>query len=234
MSDAKPTTLVTGSAGGIGSVITRVLAQQGYHVIGLDLRDDPVAHVAKTYQCDLGDIPALGKTLEVIEAEQGPIRYLVNNAAYIGNRPFWDVTPEQMQKTLAINVTAPFFLCKQVTERLRATGLEGVIVNVASIAGQIGSSQVDYGASKAALINMTKTMGRAFAEHGVRINAVAPAVVDAGMGTNLLPGVREKFIEGTPLKRPAQPEELANLIAFLLSDAASYMTGTTVDLNGGF
>ena len=124
-------------------------------------------------------------------------------------------------------------LCQQVARWMIDGGQGGTIVNMASVAGRNGSSQADYGASKAGVINLTATLGRVLAPHGIRVNAVAPALIASGMGTRLGPGVRERFLDMTPLKRAAEPREVAAVVAFLASDAASYVNGTTIDVHGG-
>lgn len=224
--------LVTGTSGELGAAIATRLASDGYQIVGLDVRAPDVAGSWQHYSCDLSDIVALGATLERIRREVGPLRLLVNNAAYYNPVSLWDLSPEQIQRTMAVNVTAVMYLCQQVAKQMKDTG-GGNIVNIASIAGRSGSSQIDYGASKAAVINMTATFGRLLAEHNIRINAIAPALIDAGMGKVLPPVVKEKYLQNTPLKRAAHPREIANVVAFLASDEASYITGSTVDVNGG-
>lgn len=229
----KRVALVTGTGGELGAAIAKRLAEDGYEVAGLDLRAPASGGSVRHYSCDLTDTEALGVTLERIKSEVGPIRLLVNNAAYYKPTPFWELTVEQIRTTLAVNVTALIYTCQQVALQMRAAG-GGAIVNMASIGGQSGgSSQIDYGASKAGVINVTTTLGRLLAEYNIRVNAVAPAMIDAGMGKQLPPAVKERYLASTPLKRAAQPVEIANVVAFLASDAASYMTGATVNVNGG-
>lgn len=224
--------LVTGTSGELGAAIATRLANDGYRVVGLDLRAPAVAGSWQHYSCDLTDIAALSATLEQIRREVGPLRVLVNNAAYYNPVSFFELSPEQIQRTMAVNVTAVMYLCQQVAKQMKDTG-GGNIVNIASIAGRGGSSQIDYGASKAAVINMTATMGRLLAEHGIRVNAIAPALIDAGMGKVLPPAVKEKYLQNTPLKRAAHPSEIANVVAFLVGEESSYITGATLDVNGG-
>lgn len=225
--------LVTGTAGELGSAIAAALAADGLTVVGLDLQPAAADVASRHYQCDVSDTKALEETLRRIHREVGPIQTLVNNAAYYRYTPFFELTPEQIQMTLAVNVTAVLFSCQQVARQMIEAGRGGTIVNVASIAGRIGSSQVDYGASKAAVINLTQTLGRVLAEHGIRINAVAPALIGCGMGTRLGPGVKDKLLAATPLKRAAEPQEIADVVRYLASDAASYINGTTIDIHGG-
>ena len=225
--------LVTGTGSELGAAIAAALAKDGLYVVGLDIQDAPASQVHQHYQCDLADVHALAQTLETIRQQHGVIQVLVNNAAYYRHAPFLSLPIEQIQQVLAVNVTAVLCACQIVAHQMIEAQCDGVIVNVASIAGRIGSSQVDYGASKAAVINLTQTLGRVLPEHGIRINAVAPALVGSGMGNRLGPGVKERFLQATPLKRAASPEEVAAVVRFLASDEASYVNGTTVDIHGG-
>lgn len=229
---ARRLALVTGAAGGLGDAIVRVLEAEGYRVIGVDLRQFESPEAVTTFSCDLTDFVAVRTMLDHIHEAFGPIAVLVNNAACYRFTPFLDLGMDQVMQTLAVNVAAPLYLSQQVALIMRDNG-GGSIVNVSSIAGRRGSSQVDYGASKAALINLTTTLARTLAPLNIRINAVAPALIDAGMGAVIEPEVREAFLAQTPLKRGATPEEVANVIAFLASDKASYVTGETIDIHGG-
>ncbi len=127
--------LVTGTSGELGAAIATRLANDGYRVVGLDLRAPAAAGSWQHYSCDLSDIAALGATLEQIRREVGPLRLLVNNAAYYNPVSFWDLSPEQIQRTMAVNVTAVMYLCQQVAKQMKDTG-GGNIVNIASIAGR--------------------------------------------------------------------------------------------------
>jgi NAD(P)-dependent dehydrogenase (short-subunit alcohol dehydrogenase family) len=224
--------LVTGCAGGVGAAIAARLAADGYRVAGVDLAPSGEGGVEHYYQCDLSKLDQLEPLVARISAEIGPIALLVNNAAFWKATSFFDLDAEQIQKTLTINVSATLLLCQAVARRMAEAG-GGAIVNVASIAGVRGSSQVDYGASKAGVINLTTTLARVLAEHGIRINAIAPALVETGMGTRLPPEVKAAFLAQTPMKRGARPEEVANVVAFLASDEASYLTGETIQIHGG-
>lgn len=225
--------LVTGSAGELGATIGRTLKSQGYRVAGLDLVASPGDAVDRDFLGDLADLEALPGLLDSIHGAIGAPGLLVNNAAYYQHTPFFELTAAQIQKTLTVNVSALMLLCQQVARWMIDGGQGGTIVNMASVAGRNGSSQADYGASKAGVINLTATLGRVLAPHGIRVNAVAPALIASGMGTRLGPGVRERFLDMTPLKRAAEPREVAAVVAFLASDAASYVNGTTIDVHGG-
>lgn len=224
--------LVTGTSGDLGAAIAARLAAEGMEVVGLDLRPPAAGGTQHHYNCDLTDSGALRTTFEQVRSEVGPIRVLVNNAGYYSAQPFWELQAAAIERTFAINVTAVIQACQLVARQMMSMG-GGAIVNVASSAGRLGSSQIDYGASKAAVINLTLSLGRVLAEHNIRINAVAPGLIDGGMGNYIPPQIKERHLAITPLRRAAQPHEIASVVAFLASDAASYMTGTTVDVSGG-
>lgn len=224
--------LVTGAAGGLGQAIVQNLAAEGYRVVGVDLQPVDAPELVASHVCDLTDFQAVRAMLDAVIADVGVPSVLVNNAAYYRSAGFFDLSMEQVTRTLAVNVTAPLYLCQQIGMAMRDNG-GGTIVNVASIAGRRGSSQVDYGASKAAVINLTTTLARVLAPFNIRINAVAPALVDAGMGPNIDPRARQAFLEQTPLKRAATAHEVADVITFLAGDRSTYVTGETIDIHGG-
>ncbi len=223
--------VVTGGFGGIGGATRKELAGQGYRVLSLDMQvapEDPLQ-----VRCDIGDRAALLAALERIEAEHGVIEVLVNNAAVFHGVDVMEMTPEIWDRSFAVNVNAAFFAARHVAARLVAHRRGGAIVNVASAAGRAGSPYVDYGASKAAVIGLTQSLGKALARHGIRVNAVAPGQVMTDMHRSLTPERQAYNLQLIPMRRSGQPEEIARVIAFLASDAASFMTGAIVDVNGG-
>jgi len=223
--------VVTGGYGGIGGATRAELSSQGWTAISLDMQateGDPLQ-----YRCDIADLDALAATLDCVASEHGLVEVLVNNAAVFHGKPVLDITPSQWDRSFAVNVRAMFFASQHVARRLVAAGRPGAIVNVASAAGRAGSPYVDYGASKAAVIGMTRSLGKALAAHGIRVNAVAPGQVITDMHRSLDPE-RQKFnLELIPMKRSGQPDELARVIAFLAGEGASFMTSAIVDVNGG-
>ena len=219
------TVLVTGAAGGIGAGIVQGFVALGDRVIGMDLNPFEAEGAAETVSCDVTDYTAVRKCLDGIEARHGTVDVLVNNAALYIPADFFELDPQQVSRTLEVNVTAPLYLCQQVGLAMKEKG-RGAIVNMSSIAGRRGSSQIEYGASKAAVINLLGPLG-------IRVNAVAPALVEAGMGERVRGPVREAFLNGTPLGRGARVEEIVNVVTFLASDAASYVTGETIEVHGG-
>jgi NAD(P)-dependent dehydrogenase (short-subunit alcohol dehydrogenase family) len=234
MSLAGKTAIVTGSSGGLGRAIVAELEKAGATPVGVDLGPAPAGASYKHYPCDITDAAAYDATIGRIWREAGPVHLLVNNAGYFNAVPFLDLTPQQVMKSMAVNVGAVITGIQAVARRMIAAGVKGSIVNIASISGEIGSGAVDYAASKAAVINLTKSVARDLAQHGIRVNAVAPGVIGAGMFDRLAPGKLDTMMAMTPLKRVADPAEIARVALFLATDAASYMTGTTVDVQGGY
>ena len=166
--------VVTGSNGLIGQATCRKLSQSGFLAVGIDIGTEGKGNWPH-YQCDLTDLDRMAATLAAIEKEHGLVRVLYNNAGVFHPENDWlDVPPEQFDDTMAANVRVPYFASQWVAKRLVAAGLGGSIVTTASIAGLNGSTVVEYGASKAAVISMTKSLGRRLGKHGIRVNAVAP------------------------------------------------------------
>lgn len=224
--------VITGSNGRIGAATCLRLAQDGYRAVGIDIGAESVGNWPY-YACDMTDLARMAETLARIEAEQGLIQVLFNNAGiYRASDSFLDVPPAQFDDVLSVNLKVPYFAAQWVAKRLIAEGQGGSIITTASLAGQAGSTSVEYGASKAAVINMTKSIGRQLGKHGIRVNAIAPGLIDTAMGDQVPAGARRKALGGA-LGRIGQPEEIASVVAFLASDDASFVTCTTIDVNGG-
>lgn len=224
--------VITGSNGRIGAATCRRLAQDGYRAVGIDIGAESVGNWPY-YACDMTDLARMAETLARIEAEQGLIQVLFNNAGiYRASDSFLDVPPEQFDDVLSVNLKVPYFAAQWVAKRLIAERQGGSIITTASLAGQMGSTAVEYGASKAAVINMTKSIGRQLGKHGIRVNAIAPGLIDTAMGDQVPAGARRKALGGA-LGRIGEPEEIASVVAFLASDDASFVTCTTIDVNGG-
>jgi NAD(P)-dependent dehydrogenase (short-subunit alcohol dehydrogenase family) len=224
--------VITGSNGMIGQATCRRLGQSGFLAVGIDVAAEGAGN-GPYYQCDLTNLDQMATTLAATAQQHGLIRVLFNNAGvYHPEHDYLDVPPEQYDATLAANLRAPFFASQWVARRLIAAGQPGAIVNTASMAGRNGSTVVEYGASKAAVINLTQSLGKRLGKHGIRVNAIAPGLVNTAMGARV-PEVSKQRATHSALGRAGEPEEIAAVVDFLVSDAASFITCATIDVNGG-
>lgn len=224
--------VVTGSNGLTGQAICKNLTEQGYTVIGMDIAESGKGGYAYR-KCDVTDYEQIKTTIAAIDAEHGTIRVLVNNAGVWHGKTFFEIAPSDYDFTYGVNARAPFFLSQEVAKRLIAAGGGGVIVNLASIVATAGSGVTDYGGSKAAVVNLTKSLAKPLGPHGIRVAAVSPGTINTAMGEKVPKEIRDKLIASSGLQRAAEPEEIASAVGFLVSDDARYVTGATLDVNGG-
>jgi NAD(P)-dependent dehydrogenase (short-subunit alcohol dehydrogenase family) len=225
--------VITGSNGLIGQATCRRLAQSGHIAVGIDVGAEGAGNWPH-YQCDLRDLAQMETVLTSIERDHGLIRVLFNNAGvFYPGKDWLDVPPEQFDDTLSVNLRVPFFASQWVAKRLIAAAQAGAIVNTASLAGQRGSTAMEYGASKAGVINLTKSLGKRLGRHGIRVNAIAPGWINTDMGARVSLATKEAAL-ACPLGRIGEPEEIASVVDFLVSDGASFITCATIDVNGGF
>jgi 3-oxoacyl-[acyl-carrier protein] reductase len=164
----------------------------------------------------------------------GVIDILVNSAGIVGpNQPLWEVSTADWDRTFAVNVRGTFQLCRAVIPGMRERGW-GRIVNFASMAGKDGNANLSaYSASKAAVIAMTKSLGKELATSGILVNVIAPAVIDTPMNAATAPDVLARLTGMIPMQRIGRPEEVAELVAWLTSDKCSFSTGAVYDISGG-
>ncbi|GAA4477313.1 SDR family NAD(P)-dependent oxidoreductase [Rhodococcus olei] len=218
------TALITGGAGGIGAACATVLAGAGVRVVTADVAAGADVRLDVT---DPDDV-------ERVRAEIGPVDILVNSAGVVGPSALLvDVDLEQWRRTFRINVDGTFLLCRAFAPGMVAGGW-GRIVNLASIAAKGGNPiQSAYSASKAAVIALTKSLGRELATTGVLANAVAPAAVASPMNADTDPAILARSQSLTPMGRMGMPEEIAELVAWLSSNAVSFSTGAVYDASGG-
>ncbi len=236
--------LVTGGSRGIGKAICLAFAAEGAKV-GVNYRKgreeaEAVADAIGRRQAvaiagDLAKSEDVTTMFQQLEAALGPADVLVNNAAHCPSGPLESYTLEEWEHTFSVNVTGAFRASQELIMRLRARGARGTIVNIASQAAFLGSTSghLPYDASKGALVSMTRSLAREVAKEGINVNAVAPGMVMTEMVASLWESRKETYLARIPLHRIAQPEEIAKVVVFLASDAASYMTGATVDVSGG-
>ena len=237
--------LITGGGRGIGAATASVFAEEGARVGIVDIRDEGLKEVAaqarqkgfefKAFVGDVSKKDQIERVMEEFIREFGRIDILVNNAGIAISRPFLEKTVEDWVKTLDVNLIG-LFLCSQSAARYMVEQKSGKIINISSIRGidHCGREGImDYSASKAAVINLTKTMAKELAPY-VNVNTVAPGHTATEMTKSLPEEIKRNMIEGSYLKRMAQPEDIAKAILFLASNDADFVTGQVLLVDGGF
>jgi 3-oxoacyl-[acyl-carrier protein] reductase len=181
------------------------------------------------------DEASVCRFIATVSAGLGPIGILVNNAAHCPAGPATGYSLEEWEKTFAVNVGGAFIACRELLKLWQERQAKGCIINIASQAAFLGSTSghLPYDSSKGAVISMTRALAREYGKAGIRVNAVAPGLVKTEMVAATLGKKLDAYLERIPIHRIAEPEEIANVVTFLASDAASYITGATIDATGG-
>jgi len=236
---------VTGAGQGLGAAIARGMAHAGARVVLADLDADAVraqadaleaeGHEALALVLDVRDEASFAAVFEQAIARLGTIQVMVNNAAMTPVTPLWDIDLPEWDDVLAVNLRGCFVGCRLAGRHMRSARIPGRILNLASIAGQMPSAAtgVHYAASKAGILALTRSFAQALAPHGITVNALAPAAIESPALDALEPARREGLQATIPLGRFGTPEEVAEAAVYLASPAAGFITGATLDINGG-
>lgn len=240
----RKTVLITGASGGIGQALARAFAADGYTVC-LHYHNDLTAVTlaeelraagcdAAAFAADVADPAAVSKMMREVLHFAGHLDVLVNNAGITQQKLLTDTTDEDWRRMMGVHVDGAFYLCREALPSMLANR-RGCILNIASVWGVCGAScEVAYSAAKAGLIGLTKSLAKEVGLSGVRVNAIAPGVIDTPMNAMHDAATMQALCEEIPLGRIGLPEEVAHAAVFLASDRAAYITGQTLGVDGGF
>lgn len=236
--------MITGAASGFGLATARLFAQEGAHVALVDRNEEglqaalrqlaqlPVRSAAFTADiCSAGQVR---ETVKKVHDSFGRIDSLLNSAGIYREGPVESLSVEQWNLVLSVNLTGTL-LCSQAVVEVMKPQRRGSIVNIASLAGQVGglAAGADYSVSKAGVICLTKSLAKRFGKHGIRVNSISPGPAESPMTAGWPKDRKEKMASETPLGRLAQPEDVAQVVLFLCSGLAGFITGARIDVNGG-
>ena len=244
MKDLVKTAIVTGGARGIGRAITLALAKEGWQVFFVDVRLDEDADtlceeaksfggVVKGFQLDVSNKEEVESFFKEHIKDKVYLDVLVNNAGITKDALIIRMKDQDWKKVLEVNLDGTFY-CMQQASKIMVRQRGGKIINIASVVALSGNpGQANYCASKAGIIGLTKSAALELAPRGITVNAVAPGFIETDMTEKLPEDVKKDYLSRIPLGRPGTPEDVANVVVWLASDKASYVTGQVIGVNGG-
>lgn len=242
------TAIVTGAAQGLGQQMASGLAEMGADVAIADVNVEKAERTATdlngeteavAVDVDVTDEASVEAMVETVTDQLGPVDILVNNAGIVENSPAEATSIDSWRRVVAVNLDGVFLCAKHVGQQMLARG-EGRIINVSSMSGfdvNVPQKQASYNTTKAGVRMLTQSLAVEWGDRGVRVNAIAPGYMRTDLVDEVLaenPEMEETWLENTPMGRLGRPEELKELVVYLASDASSYMTGSTVVIDGGY
>ena len=242
------TAIVTGGGRGLGQYMAEALSDAGANVVICSRKIEPLEEVqaeiearggkALAVACDVTETEDVEKVVSAAEETFGSVDIVVNNSGSTWGAPAVEMPPEKFDQVMRVNVRGTFLMAQAAGRRMIERGSGGTIINISSVAGIVGGhpdfmQTVGYNSSKGAIISMTRDLATSWAPHNINVNAIAPGWFPTRMSGGLIEKHEEKMLDGIPLHRFGNPEDLKGVVVFLASPAASYMTGQTVVVDGG-
>ncbi len=234
--------IVTGAGRGLGAATAIQLAREGAHIVVNDLNAEGARETAAEVEKlgrmvlvntqDISNHSSAGSLVEEAKGKFGRVDILINNAGITRDAMLHKLTEEKWDEVIRVNLKGPFNM-GQACAKIMMEQKYGKILNLSSVAWKGNVGQTNYSASKAGVVGMTSTWAIELAKHNINVNAIAPGFIDSVLTQQVPAEIREKFVQRIPLKRMGHPQDIANLISFLVSESASYITGQCIHIDGG-